>query len=949
MMSERKAYVKNDSTGLMLIIAVVSIFFIVDISMASPNDECFGCHINQNRIINQSLYNSNPHNILECIDCHVNSISRDDTNHGQFIRQLNGSNVTGPLTTRYYSDNFSLCYYCHAEENVVGILPDYVSSSSHVNTTPIVVSSIGTNFINNHSSGYHNGGPDIPTNIHWNHLDDFGSINSGELGKFDYNLTGRKTSYQSCPACHNVHGTTYPKMTKNDIAITYSSDINGTFGYIGSDDMNRPGGDLYCNAMCHTYGTTFKYYRNETTLSEDCISCHAASSRKDVNITAFSQGVHLNINTTDGTDLVNNSDCWTCHYQKDMNRSNIYTCVNCHVNRAIPGAPQITSHKPEKTNKSSCEACHALVKINPGLNDIGLPIPNIISHYAQLPAVPTTNYCDYCHGPDASSPFQAPYRNIPSFFHNSSNASFPENTNCRTCHTRTDVIADPLAKNNTNFHELTTEYGDVKNTGAVANCVYCHIDHNTAFANAPTPSHSTKDMVLDNCYLCHGTKVTGTNKQKLHDVRSFVTTGCIPCHEVLIDINTSMFGRHKNLNTTEGGQNNMTDDDCMTCHFGSKTGDLPMIPNGANYNNSYICDDCHTAAGTGRSIPANLKPADLQITLRHGSNNCLSCHAPDMYHAKGTAGPRGRVENPGWQLISPIDYTGCLDCHLNHNGLDAPFHGPGIYPNTTSGLPKNHMAASGSPRNGSGCKDSCHLYDVHRVTQSTNSKKPTLSTPVLVPAIVANNEPVEVTSRGSSQDGFTSLQIEAARYQVKDNSGNVIINWTAMNAKDGRFNSSIETVNATISTAGLSEGTYNVSVKVMASGPKPGTLPEKLLPYYPLNGDWSNPIGATFTIKQSRFVNGTVTNTTGSLVSGANITAKNLISAVTYSAVTDNTGFFSLSLSSGTYVLIAGKDPEYYICSTITTVDLESAITATRDIILTKKSVGTIRGTVTKI
>jgi hypothetical protein len=491
---------------------------------------------------------------------------------------------------------------------------------------------------------------------------------------------------------------------------------------------------------------------------------------------------------------------------------------------------------------------------------------------------------------------------------------------------------------------MTTEYGDVKNNTRIANCVYCHVDHDSNFSNAPSPSHSVTGMNIDNCYMCHGTKVTGTNAQKLHNVQADVSTGCIQCHVGLADVNASMFGRHKNLNTTEGGPNNMTDDDCKTCHFGSKTGDLPMIPNGANYNNTYLCDDCHTLAGTGRPIPANLKPADLQITLKHGSNNCLSCHAPDMYHVKGTAGPRGRVENPGWQLISPIDYTGCLDCHLNHNGLDAPFHGPGIDPNTTIGTPKNHMAASGSPRNGSGCKDSCHLYDVHRVTQSTNSKKPTLSTPVLFPITVVHNEPVEVTTRGSAQDGFTSLQIEAAQYRIYNSIGQMIVDWTAMNAKDGRFNSSLETVNATINTTGFSEGTYNVSVRVMASGPKTNILPYKLLPYYPLNGDFNNPLDATFIIKQSRFINGTVRNTTGSVIPGATITANNLISAMT-----DNTGFYSLSLSNGTYDLIASKDPEYYINNTIKSVDLESVTTATRDIILTRKPFGTISGIVRNI
>ncbi|HEY9246960.1 MAG TPA: hypothetical protein VIO11_08955, partial [Candidatus Methanoperedens sp.] len=648
---------------LLILAAVTEMLFFPAVFGASPNDACFagGCHTSPDpQPIDRVLYDSNPHSIIECIDCHVNSTSPSDTSvkHGQFIRQLNGSRISGPLKTKYYSENFSLCYHCHSESAVVGILNYYNVSAYHVNP-PVVVSRIGTNFINNLSTGFYNGNKDYPTNIHWNHLDDFGSINGGIRGLFDFDKDGTinsTDSFQSCPACHNVHGTSYPKMTKNALAISDSSDASGSFGYIGSDSYLSPGSDVFCNG-CHTSGTTFKYYRNEIKVSEDCISCHVDGALKDVNKTAFGQGVHVNINITEGSGLVTNKDCWSCHYDKDMNKSHIYTCVNCHVQGVLPRAPQVTSHRPEKTNKTTCEACHDLVRFNPGNNIDGVPYPNITSHYAISPAVPTSNYCDYCHGPNASSPFQAPYRSIPSFFHNSSNASFPGDSTCRTCHTRTDVPADPLALNNSNFHNLTTEYGDVYNGTTIPNCINCHIDHDTQFASAPQPSHSTTGMDVNNCYQCHGTKVTGTKAQKLHDVRSYVTTDCVQCHAVYRnDVNTSMFGRHANINQT-GGLNNVTDDDCKTCHFGSQTGDLPMIPGGANNNNTYECQDCHTPSGKG--IPRPPDPA-LNITyFQHGINRCISCHAPDMYHVKGTVGPRGRVENPGWNLISSKDPTGC--------------------------------------------------------------------------------------------------------------------------------------------------------------------------------------------------------------------------------------------------------------------------------------------------
>jgi len=928
-MSELKIFPRYmNGIELLLIFAAFSIFIIPGSSGASLNSECFVCHTSpENRSIDQNLYNSNKHSILECIDCHVNSTSNSDTNHGLFIRQLNGSNITGPLITKYYSQNFSLCYYCHAEEKVVGVLAGWPNHTGHRNPQ-IVVGSIGTNYINNKSAGLNWGF--LPVNIHWDHLDDFGSTfyNGGAL--FDSNMDGTVDSYQSCPACHNAHGTNYPKLTKNDLAISYSSDANGEYGYIGSNQYNNAGGDIYCTG-CH--GSGEKYYRTEKNVFEDCISCHGTDMTGDFNITAFGQGVHVNINTINGNDLVNNSDCWACHYKKDMNKANIYTCINCHVQGFVQSSPQITSHKPEKTNKSSCEACHDLVNITPGLNVDGVPYPNITSHYARLPTVPTTNYCDYCHGPDAFSLFQAPYRNITSFYHNSTNASFPENSNCRTCHTSADASADPLANNNSNFHNLTTEYGDVKNETVVANCMYCHIDHDARFSTAPSPSHNTSGMVLDDCYLCHGTKVIGTNAQKLHDVRSYVTTGCIPCHVDLNDVNKSMFGRHKNLNET-GGLDNLTDDDCNTCHFGGRTGDLPMIPGGANRNNTYECGDCHQSAGAGSPKPPTL--SNLLIDkFKHGSNKCISCHAPDYYHLQGTVGPSGRVENPGWELISPIDNTGCHDCHRTHNGLDEPFHGPGI------GAPGPRHIATNSKNNGSDCSSTCHTSNTnpHNVKSSTNTYKPTLSTPALSPS---TGNSVEVITTGSSVSTSASLHIEAAQYRIYNSTGKTIVDWTAMNAKDGRFNSSLETVNATINTMGFPEGTYTVSVRVMASGPRTNTA----ISYYPLNGDWSVPLNATLIVEPPKgYVNGTVNDS----LSGSGIPGVTVTTNTGLSTNTDSTGFYSLSLTNGTYSLTATRVPEYYPNTTIPSVTVTAFTTVTRDIIMTKKPTGTISGVVTSI
>jgi hypothetical protein len=88
----------------------------------------------------------------------------------------------------------------------------------------------------------------------------------------------------------------------------------------------------------------------------DCISCHSPA---DVNISLFAG--HSNINTSDGVGNVTNNDCWTCHYQKDMFRSNIYLCESCHINNS--GIVPITDPSLIKSDfmhdSTECRTCHA--------------------------------------------------------------------------------------------------------------------------------------------------------------------------------------------------------------------------------------------------------------------------------------------------------------------------------------------------------------------------------------------------------------------------------------------------------------------------------------------------------------------------------------------------------------------------------------------------------------
>jgi hypothetical protein len=875
---------------------------------ASPNDACFagGCHNSTStKSIDHALYDSNPHKIIKCINCHTNSTNNSDLDHGHFIRQLNGSTVSGPgsntggpLLTSYSSQSFALCYVCHNETKLIGVLPDWPNNlpDDYHNLPPTIVSSIGTNFINIREAGKLN---DIywPANIHWDHLDAFGVINTG---KFDYNNSGSRNSFQTCPTCHNVHGTNYPKMTKNDLAITYDTDSNGSFGYTGSLNFKISGGDLYCDGICHS--SIEKYYRNEINLFEDCVSCHIDNvdnidNISLVNKTAFSQGVHVNISRIGGDGIVNNSDCWTCHFEKDMDRSNISKCEDCHTGSGKPAAPaatKITSHLTAKTNYS-CVYCHSKVIEEPGTGII-----NITSHYLKRPLITTPNYCDYCHGPNQSSPFNATNKTIPEFKHD--DPSWNGISTCRTCHTNSSVSADPKANDTSSFHNLTTELGDAINGSTKADCILCHIQKDPRFVSAPglPLSHPIlSGSGIGECYGCHGSG-PGSQPQKLHSVEP-TGGGCIGCHSneaTRYNVNTSLFGNHKNVNTSDGDSVNVTDSDCKTCHYGS----FPMVLGAANSSNTRYCNFCHSTT------------APIVASISHGATDCKWCHAAGdqpnyRYHSTTSGAPQGPRGTATGQ--------NCVTCHYSANLPDLPFHAPG-------------EAHSDVIDGEHGCSE-CHYpnADNHAVSALNDYISPTVSVSVSTPVLSGTPTLVQATIF----DGY--MQIAAAQYRVTNSSGE-IIPWTNMTPSGGRFGSNYLGVYSNIATSGM-KGTYTVYVKGMASAYK--TNPA--LPYYPLNGKWSSVSATKLTVIQAQgYDNGSVYGTLGAKLAGVIVSTDTGVSTTT-----NGTGFYSLSLVNGTYHLTASKEPEYYANSSVS-VTVTAFTTVTQDIILTAKPKGNITGIV---
>jgi len=355
----KRRVVMKMNPNLMFILLLIFSSILVTESTAQVNGACFGsgCHsdIGSYYYINNTRYDANSHGLLECTDCHIGSLDYNDTDHGKFLRTLNGTNITEHLKfTQYNSSNYNLCYYCHNETQLIGIPAGYSNSLwTHRPSPgyPLNINKAGTNFINELFVGYNFG--NYPANIHWDHLDMHG-INYDQM--WDSNRDGILDSMTGCTACHDPHGNSSGiALTRNDLGIEYGTDANGEYGILNKLEYLNQSGDVYCYG-CHGYDSNFKYYRPLKNMMSDCISCHA---QKDVNTSLF--GRHANINTTDGAGVVSNSDCLACHYRQDMNRSNVYLCESCHINST--GIVNITNASLIKSDfmhgNTACRTCHA--------------------------------------------------------------------------------------------------------------------------------------------------------------------------------------------------------------------------------------------------------------------------------------------------------------------------------------------------------------------------------------------------------------------------------------------------------------------------------------------------------------------------------------------------------------------------------------------------------------
>ena len=225
---------------------------------------------------------------LGCTDCHGAGAAHIDgdpmtysapSDNYKAAYRLATSN-TVPLLSNYTSTAFALCYGCHIESRLVGMPAGGRPSALHAHSV-IGSDDWYTNFRNMSGadgrfagnwdatvkSGYSH---DVPTNIHWNHLDDYGSgPRYGDLGQkvYDSDHDGSADSNATCATCHNVHGPRGPAMTFDDFSLRTHS-VTPAYRWIGSEGYVT----TRCTIACHSSGEGLgtggtRWYREPSSLS----------------------------------------------------------------------------------------------------------------------------------------------------------------------------------------------------------------------------------------------------------------------------------------------------------------------------------------------------------------------------------------------------------------------------------------------------------------------------------------------------------------------------------------------------------------------------------------------------------------------------------------------------------------------------------------------------------
>lgn len=374
-------------------------------------------------------------------------------------------------------------------------------------------------------------------------------------------------------------------------------------------------------SFAHTGGAIF----------DNCMSCHGSDTGiytekyPAINTSVF--GVHRDINITDGTGILSDSDCSVCHYDVSEMFSegftvSTYDCEDCHVKGVVQGAPGVYNH-----------ARNANISVNA--------------------------FCSDCHNKTADL-FK--FNADASTSHYGRNAGFglpPGEAYCIFCHRNSSTVYKNIMQNQNNdqINDHTTGIINPGHPAGRPDCSECHGQDRLHGSNIYKPALNS--FFCENCH-----KNDPIQKNRHNDM-----VECTGCHtEVKSDIHNIKYimqnGSYRGINATG----------CEDCHDPGYKFRLPFLA--AN------CTSCHQGNGLQKFAPALKIPMPVNHSanpysgaLWNGSQPaywssqqgaCIYCHGNTIHESKALGNTEKiRSGNLPGQNITNMSYW-CANCHYKN-------------------------------------------------------------------------------------------------------------------------------------------------------------------------------------------------------------------------------------------------------------------------------------------
>ncbi|MCZ7401091.1 MAG: hypothetical protein O8C61_02595 [Candidatus Methanoperedens sp.] len=399
------------------------------------------------------------------------------------------------------------------------------------------------------------------------------------------------------------------------------------------------------------FALLFLFYSANTgyALTLECMFCHSEPQGLGGKFPAINDslfGFHININSSDGTGNLTSSDCITCHYNASVSSFHVlpvatYTCEDCHIRGAVPGAPRVNNHI-----KNSSVSVNA--------------------------------FCSDCHN-KTTTLFM--FDKNASAAHYGINASFgiaPGNSYCAFCHSNSTTIYKDVMQNqnNSQLKKHTTGFMYPFHPAGQPDCTTCHgIDTNLHGSEIFKPVLNS-----DFCLNCH-------RNDRLQKNRHNNKVECLSCHtSVPSDIHNIKYimqnGSYSSINATI----------CYDCHNFTLPPPSIQLP-----LSTADCTTCHQNGGLARFNLAPQIPTPLKHSTNPNSGNiwngsqpaywnntspktaCKYCHGNTVH----SSNPLGNITNIQSgnivnQIITNTSYW-CANCHYMNTSSGNYFYNGSSY------------------------------------------------------------------------------------------------------------------------------------------------------------------------------------------------------------------------------------------------------------------------------